>query len=98
MRVCFVLHSSGKSGAERANLELIDGLQNKGIKCFAILPTYGAMIGELKKREIPVKIISYKRWTAPKGFPLWKKIARIVLNLIMITPVVMQAKKWETDI
>jgi len=56
MRVCFVLHSSGKSGAERANLELIDGLQNKGIKCFAILPTYGAMIGELKKREIPVKI------------------------------------------
>ena len=55
MKICFVLHSSGKCVAERANLELIDELQNKGIKCFAILPTYGAMIGELKKREILLK-------------------------------------------
>ena len=31
MKVCFVLHSSGKGGAERVNLELIDGLKNKGI-------------------------------------------------------------------
>jgi len=98
MKICFVLHSSKKGGAERANLELIDELQNKGIKCFAILPTYGAMMGELKKREIPVKIIHYKRWVAQKGFPLWKKIARIILNLIMMAPVVIQAKKWEIDI
>lgn len=98
MKICFILHSSEKGGAERANLELIDELQNKGIKCFAILPAYGAMIGELKKREIPVKILFYKRWVAQKGFPLWKRIARIILNLIMIAPVVIQAKKWEIDI
>lgn len=98
MKVCFVLHSSGKGGAERANLELIDGLQNKGIKCYAILPTYGAMIGELEKRKIPLKIIPYKRWMAATGLPFWKRIGRIVFNLIMITPVLMQVKKWGADI
>ena len=98
MKVCFVLHSSGKGGAERANLELIDGLKNKGIKCYAILPTYGAMIRELEKREIPLKMIPYKRWMAEEGSPLWKRVGRIILNLIMIVTVAIQAKKWKIDI
>lgn len=95
MKVCFVLHSSGKGGAERANLELIDGLQNKGIKCCAILPTYGVIIKELEKREIPLKIIPYRKWMTAIGSPFWKRIGRIVLNLIMIAPVMMQVKNGE---
>ena len=98
MKVCFVFHSSGKGGAERANLELIDGLKNKGIQCFTILPSYGPLIKELKKRNVPLKVIKYKWWVVEEGSPLWKRIGRIILNLIMIVPVAIQAKKWETDI
>lgn len=98
MKVCFVLHSSGKAGAERSNLELIDGLKNKGIKCFVILPSYGALIKELEKREIPFKIVPYKWWMKVEGSPLWKRVGRVALNLIMIVPIVIQVKKWRADI
>jgi len=70
MKVCFVLHSSGKGGAERANLELIDGLKNKEVKCFAILPSYGVLVKELEKRNVPVKIVPFKWWMAEEGSPL----------------------------
>lgn len=98
MKICFVLHSSGKGGAERANLELIDGLQNKGIRCFAILPSYGVLVNELEKRNVPLKIVPFKWWVAEEGSPLWKRVGRIILNLIMITLVAIQAKKWKADI
>jgi len=98
MKVCFVLHSSGKGGAERANLELIDGLKNKGIKCFAILPSYGVLIKELEKREIPLKVVPYRKWMKVNGSPLWKRVGRLVLNLIMMVPIVIQVKKWRADI
>lgn len=98
MKVCFVLHSSGKGGAERANLELIDGLKNKGIKCFAILPSYGVLIKELEKREIPLKVVPYRKWMKVNGSPLWKRVGRLVLNLVMMVPIAIQVKKWRADI
>lgn len=98
MKVCFVLHSSGKGGAERANLELIDGLKNKEVKCFAILPSYGVLVKELEKRNVPLKIVPFKRWVAEEDSPLWKRVGRIILNLIMIAPVAIQAKKWKVDV
>jgi len=98
MKVCFVLHSSRKGGAERVNLELIDGLKNKGIQCFAILPSYGPLLEELKKRNVPLKVIKYKWWMRKEGSPLWKRVGRLVINLIMIVPIAIQAKKWRVNI
>ena len=98
MRICFILHSSGKGGAERVNLELIDGLAKKGIQCFAILPSYGPLIKELEKRRIPVKIISYKWWMREEGSPLWKRVGRSALNLMSTISVDRQVKKWKADI
>lgn len=98
MKVCFVLHSSGKGGAERVNLELIDGLKNKGIQCFAILPSYGSLIKELKKRNVPLKVIKYKWWMRSEGSPLWKRVGRLIINFIMIVPIAIQAKKWRVNI
>lgn len=98
MRICFILHSSGKGGAERVNLELIEGLMKKGIQCFAILPSYGPLLEELNKRDVPSKIISYKLWMREEGSPLWKRTGRLILNLIKLVPVVRQVKKWKADI
>jgi len=98
MKVCFVLHSSRKGGAERVNLELIDGLKNKGIQCFAILPSYGPLLEELKKRNVPLKVIKYKWWMREEGSPRWKRAVRLILNLIKTISVVGQVKKWKADI
>lgn len=98
MKVCFVLHSSRKGGAERVNLELIDGLKNKGIQCFAILPSYGPLLEELKKRNVPLKVIKYKWWMREEGSPLWKRAGRLILNLIKTVSVIRQVKKWKADV
>ena len=98
MKVCFVLHSSGKGGAERVNLELIDGLKNKGIQCFVILPSYGPLIKELKKRNVPLKVIKYKWWMREDDSPLWKRVGRLALNLMRSISVARQVKKWKADI
>ena len=98
MRICFILHSSGKGGAERVNLELIEGLAKKGIQCFAILPSYGPLLKELKKRNVPLKVIKYKWWMREEGSPLWKRAGRLILNLIKTVTVVRQVKKWKADI
>jgi glycosyltransferase involved in cell wall biosynthesis len=98
MKVCFVLHSSGKGGAERVNLELIEGLKNKGIQCFAILPSYGPLIKELKKRNVPLRVIKYKWWMREEGSSPWKWVGRLVLNLMRTISVARQVKKWKADI
>jgi len=87
MRICFILHSSGKGGAEKVNLELIDGLKNRGIQCFAILPSDGPLIKELKKINVPFKVIKYKWWMREEGSPLWKRVGRLILNPIKTVPV-----------
>jgi len=98
MKVCFILHSSKKGGAERVNLELMDGLRNKGIQSFAILPSDGPLIKELKKRNVRLKVIKYKWWMREEGSPLWKRLGRLILNLIKTVLVVRQVKKWKVDV
>lgn len=102
IKVCFVLHSSAKGGAERSSLEVIDGLRNKGVDCFALVPSCGPLIDELEKRAIPFRVFPYKRWMGAKGPPLWKQVGRIVFNtvfnIIAIVPIVIQAKNWKIDV
>jgi glycosyltransferase involved in cell wall biosynthesis len=98
MRVCFVLHSPALGGAERANLELIDALRKRGVKCFAMLPGSGPLINELKKRDVQFKVFPYRWWTASDTSPLWTRVYRITFNFVMTPLVVRQLKKWNPDI
>jgi len=98
MKVCFVLHSSALGGAERSNLELMDGLRNQKVECFAILPSYGPLIKELEKRGVSFKVLPYKWWMGKEGSPHWKRVGRLALNLAMILPVVIQIRKWEINV
>ncbi len=98
MRVCFISHSSSKSGAERSLLETIDTLKMRDIECFVFLPNKGALISELGKRNIPYIIIPYKWWMGSKGLPLWMRGARIIINIFMIIPLVIKMAKFQCDI
>jgi len=92
MKVCFISHSSAKGGAELAVLELIDALKEQGVECYVIVPGHGPLIDELRKREIAFSVISY-RWWMSKASPLWKRIAKLVLNLMMVIPVAVRIKR-----
>lgn len=41
MTVCFVSHDAGLGGASRALIELVDALQNLGIRCRVVVPGKG---------------------------------------------------------
>lgn len=97
IRVCFISHLAGKSGAEKALLELVDALRERDIECYMILPSDGQLINELKKREIYYDIISYKWWMG-RELPLWKRISRTFLNIAMTIPVALRIKIWKCDI
>ena len=85
-------------GAERALLELIDTLSAKGVECFVILPSYGPLTDEIKKRNIPFYVFLYRWWMHREGSPFWKRVGRIALNFIATVPVALQAKKWKVNI
>jgi len=93
MRVCFISHSSGKYGAEKALIELIDGLTERDVKCYVLVPKQGPLIEELRKRSIPYYVVPF-RWWAGKEVPAWRRIARNVLNLLILIVVVWQLIKW----
>jgi len=50
MKVLFISHVSNKLGAARSLLDLMDGLSQKGVKCYVIMPSDGPLAEELKKR------------------------------------------------
>lgn len=97
MKVCFISHSSGRGGAERALLELVDALKERGVECYITLPRHGPLINELKNREVAYCIFPY-RWWMGKNSPIWERIGRTILNLVMIIPVARKIKRWGCNI
>jgi glycosyltransferase involved in cell wall biosynthesis len=96
MKVCFISHSAAKGGAERSLLELVDVLREKGIEGYVVLPVHGPLVEELTKRGIAFCILPYKWWMG-KDSPTWKRMGRILLNLVTIIPLVLRIKRWECD-
>jgi len=97
MKVCFISHSAAKGGAERSLLELVDVLREKGIEGYVVLPVHGPLVEELTKRGIAFCILPYKWWMG-KDSPTWKRVGRILLNLVTIIPLVLRIKRWECDV
>lgn len=85
MKVCLISHSSAKGGAERSLLEIIDALKVRGVETYVTLPSYGPLVEELKNRGIVFQIFPY-RWWVSKRSPFWKRIARTILNFVMVIP------------
>ncbi len=97
MKVCFVSHSAAKGGAERALLELLETLKDRGVECYVLLPSDGPLRDDLRVLGVDHYVLPYKRWMS-KNSPLWKRIGRIVINLAMIIPVAVKIKKWGCEV
>jgi len=96
MKVCFVSHSSAKAGAERALFELIEALQDKDVKAYVLLPSYGPLVKDLKSQKIDFDVLLYRWWMGRSV--MWKRIVRVVLNLIMTVPVTIKIAQSRCDI
>jgi len=96
MKVCFISHSAAKGGAERSLLELVEVLKERGIESYVVLPAHGPLVEELTKRGIIFYILSYKWWMG-KDSPIWKRIGRVMLNLVTTISLVLRIKRWKCD-
>jgi len=96
MRICFISHSSAIGGAEKALIELIIALKEKGIYCMVILPSHGHLCDEIKKLKIDYFIIKYWWWVA-RSLALWKRIARLILNFFSLFFIAYRLKRYNID-
>jgi glycosyltransferase involved in cell wall biosynthesis len=97
LSICFLSHSSGNAGAEKALAKLLKGLQLKDTSVKVILPSYGPLVDVLEKSSICYEIVPYKRWLNESAGIVKKKL-RTIFNILMVFPVIMKIFKWKPDI
>jgi glycosyltransferase involved in cell wall biosynthesis len=95
--VCFLSHSSGIAGAEKAFPKLLEGLQERGIKVHLFLPSSGPITEVLAKKNISFDIIPYSRWLNT-DINVFKRLKRTFKNIIMIFPITLKLIKYRCDI
>lgn len=97
MKVCFLSHSSNTGGAERVLLETIEVLQEEGIECRVLLPSYGELCAELGRLNIPYSIVSYPLWMR-KGETHFYERLKTALNITLKAPVIVwKIFRWKCD-
>lgn len=100
MRVLFVSHVSEKHGASRSLLDLIDGLLQKEVKCFVVIPKQKPSAGlmeELKNRGIEYYILPLKTWASGDKI-LLRRTLRAVFDLFISLLIAIRAYLWKIDI
>ena len=84
MKVAFVNHDLGPYGATKSLLDLIDGLNTRGVDCYVILPEKnsslkeGPLVEELDKRKIPYRALRYRHWVHSLSPNVLSRIKRLV--------------------
>lgn len=97
LTICFLSHSAGIAGAEKAFPKLLEGLQKNGIKIRVLLPSAGEVMRELDKRDISFEILHYSRWLNQDNI-LLKRIKRTIKNILMILPTAIKIHRWKCDV
>ncbi|SFW16255.1 glycosyltransferase family 4 protein [Nitrosovibrio sp. Nv17] len=97
MRVCFVSHSAGRYGAERALLELLRGLLESDVAILVLVPQRGPLLDELDQLGIAWRIIDYPPWVSrPKWFlHRWLRLLKMAFSSIQVARVI---RCWDADI
>ena len=65
LKVAFISHTSILGGAERSLLQLVAGLQAKGVDCLVFLPSAGPLELALSRVGVRHAIVKYSRWSNP---------------------------------
>lgn len=97
IKVCFISHSSGIAGAEKAFPKLLKGLQGKGLEIYVFLPEKGPIEQVLDRKEIEYYVIKYGRWINSDKIFI-KRIKRTIKNLLITFPLALKIKKLKCDV
>jgi glycosyltransferase involved in cell wall biosynthesis len=97
MRICFVSHSAGRGGAEKALLELIAGLRERGVECRCVLPREGPLVEALLERGAEASVVPYAWWTGRDRSP-WKRARRGFRTLRALPALSALIRSWKSDI
>lgn len=97
MKVLFISHVSDKYGAGRSLLALIDGLNDRGVTSYVILPGKGPLVTELANRSVQYTVMPLKRW-ASRGTTVTRRVLRGCFNLLVSAIISAKARAWEADI
>jgi len=97
IKLCFISHSAGIAGAEKAFPKLLQGLQNKNLDILVLLPDHGPLEEVLSEKNIKYKVIRYSRWIN-NDKSLLNRIKRTIKNLLMIFPIINFLYKWKCNI
>src|SRR6185437_590446 len=97
MRVCFVSHSAGRYGAERALLELLQGLVRSGVEALVLVPKKGPLLDELSRMNIEWRVIGYPVWMSrPRWLPY--RLMRLLKTALMSLRLAWIIRKWKADV
>ena len=81
MKVCFVTHASNLTGANQSLLDILSGISRYQVEPHVLLKQHGPIEQELKKREIPYRIIPYPHEMS--GSPLKNVLKRLYYALVL---------------
>lgn len=98
MRICFVSHSAGTGGAERALLEAVLGLRDRGFEAYVLLPAEGPLARALDDAAVPYDTLPLKTWWAVEGGPAWRRIARPAWNAALAVPAALRIVRRGCDV
>jgi glycosyltransferase involved in cell wall biosynthesis len=98
MRVCFVSHSAYMGGAERALLEAIRSLTNRGVTCHVILPYGGPLCEELSKMNVAFQVVKYQPWVYRGNMSWWWRTRCLLISLVMVIPTSRAIVRWKSTI
>jgi glycosyltransferase involved in cell wall biosynthesis len=98
MRVCFISHTAGRNGAERALLELLQGLDRLGVECLVFVPKKGPLLAELDRLNIKWRVVSYPWWWKSRGKSLPRRILRTLGALAAAARIAIMLRRWRCDV
>jgi glycosyltransferase involved in cell wall biosynthesis len=98
VRVCFIAHSSADEGANRALIETIDAMKDRGVDCRVFLPRPGAMQEKLSALGVPYSVLNYCWWMGKKDEPRTMRLRRTARNLFTTILALRRIKEWHPHV
>jgi glycosyltransferase involved in cell wall biosynthesis len=78
-KIAFISHTSIFGGAERALLEIVEGLSKRDFDCTVFLPSLGPLETELKSRGFCCYVLKYSWWSNPN-----RKVRRNINSILAV--------------
>jgi glycosyltransferase involved in cell wall biosynthesis len=112
MKIAFIAHYEHLYGANRALLNLIDGLNCYQVESMVIVPKEGGMTEALRQRQVPFIVVPVQKWmlsvhrariSSPaallrRAYHQWLAFGRLIQNGRCLPRLTGQLRQWESDI